>query len=100
LMLLSAMPGIVIRPQLFLHNFIFHVHMQMTRWIKDQSCCFPDCDMVLDQLITKGTFDHVTPDTPNIQEEMAMSHSSAMVQQLLMRIECLESEVRSLTGSL
>ena len=84
---------------LFLWDFLFHVHMQTAHQIEDQSRRFPNCDMVLDRLIVEGTFDHVAPDSPNIPEEMAMHHSSTMVQWLLMRVEYLESEVSSLTRS-
>ena len=41
----------------------------------------------------EGTFDHRDPDVPDAQEELAMAHSSAMVQRLLMRIERIEREV-------
>ena len=68
--------------------------MQTACRVEDQSCQFPNRDKVLEQLIVEGTFDHVAPDSPNIPEEMAMHHSSAMVERLLMRIECLKSKVR------
>ena len=35
----------------------------------------------------EGTFDCRDPDMPDAREELAMAHSSAMVQRLLMRIE-------------
>jgi hypothetical protein len=50
---------------------------------------------VLDRLIEEGTFDCHGVTTLNASEEVAMQHSSAMVQRLLMRVECLESTVRS-----
>ena len=53
----------------------------------------------MDRLIVEGTFNRVAPDYSSFVEEMAMHHSSAMVQQLLMRIECLESKVSCLCGS-
>src|SRR5882762_628634 len=82
---------------LFLRDFLFHVHMQTACQIEDRSRRFPNRDRVLERLIVEGTFDCVAPDSPNIPEEMAMHHSSAMVQRLLMRIECLESEVCELS---
>src|SRR5882762_12033326 len=68
---------------LFLQDFLFHMRMQTARWIEDQSHRFPNHDRVLDQLIAEGPFDCVAPNSPNIPEEMAMHHSSAMVQRLL-----------------
>ena len=41
----------------------------------------------------EGTFDCRNPDVPDAREELAMAHSSAMVQHLLMRIERIEREV-------
>ena len=48
---------------------------------------------MLDRLIAEGTFNHVAPNYSSFAKEMAMHHSSAMVQRVLMRVECLESEV-------
>ena len=45
----------------------------------------------------EGTFNGRDPDVPDAWEELAMAHSSAMVQRLLMRIERIEREV---SGSL
>ena len=42
----------------------------------------------------EGTFDRRDPDAPDVMEELAMAHSSAMAQRLLMRIEKLEKQVR------
>ena len=41
----------------------------------------------------EGTFDRRDPDVPDAREELAMAHSLAMVQCLLMRIERIEREV-------
>src|SRR5882762_349388 len=73
--------------------------MQTARRMEERSHRFPRRDRVLDRLIVEGTFDHVAPDYSSFAEEMAMHHSSAMVQRLLMRIECMESEVRLLCVS-
>jgi len=78
---------------LHLRDFIFHTHMQTARRIQERTQRFPDRDMVLERLIAEGTFDQVDPNTPNVREELAMNHSSAMVQRLLMRVENLESQV-------
>ena len=63
--------------------------------MEDRSCRFPNRDRVLDHLIAEGTFDRVAPDYSSFTKEMAMHHSSAMVQQVLMRVECLESKVHN-----
>src|SRR5882762_8759035 len=78
---------------LYLWDLLFVVRMQMARRMEERTCRFPRRDLVLDRLIVEGTFDRVAPDYSSFAEEMAMHHSSAMVQRLLMRIECLESEV-------
>src|SRR5882762_5051116 len=67
--------------------------MQTACRMEDRSCRFPNRDRVLDRLIAEGTFDRMAPDYSNFAEEMAMHHSSAMVQRVLMRVEYLESEV-------
>jgi hypothetical protein len=71
---------------LYLHNLLFQARIQTTRRASQRVRRFPLRDRVLDR---RG----VT--TPNASEEVAMQHSSAMVQCLLMRVECLESTVRS-----
>src|SRR5882762_5787116 len=78
---------------LHLRDFIFHTRMQTARRVQERTQRFPDRDMVLERLIAEGTFDRVDPNTPDVREELAMNHSSAMVQQLLMRVENLESQV-------
>src|SRR5882762_2236798 len=78
---------------LHLHDFVFHTRMQTARRIQEHTQRFPDRDMVLERLIAKGTFDRVEPNTPDVREELAMNHASAMVQRLLMRVENLESQV-------
>src|SRR5882762_9752552 len=79
---------------LYLRDLLFVVRMQTARRMEERTCWFPRRDLVLDHLIVEGTFDRRAPDYPSFAEEMAMHHSSAMVQWLLMRIECMESEVR------
>ena len=37
---------------------------------------FSDRDMVLECLLVEGTFDHVDPNTLDMQEELAMNHAS------------------------
>src|SRR5882762_4792043 len=78
---------------LHLRDFVFHTCMQTARRIQERTQRFPDRDMVLERLIAEGTFDWVDPNTPDVREELAMNHSSAMVQRLLMRVENLESQV-------
>src|SRR5882762_3128318 len=82
---------------LYLRDLLFVVRMQTAWRMEDRSCRFPNRDQVLDCLIAEGTFDHVAPDYSSFAEEMVMHHSSAMVQRVLMRVECLESEVRNVT---
>jgi hypothetical protein len=49
---------------------------------------------MLDRLLEDGTFDwNGDTDAPNLFEEFAMGHASAMANRLLMRIESLEAEV-------
>ena len=78
---------------LYLWDLLFVVRMQMAQRMEERSRRFPNWDLVLDCLIVEGTFDHVALDYSNFAEEMAMHHSSAMVQWVLMRVKCLESEV-------
>src|SRR5882762_4615853 len=79
---------------LHLRDFVFHTRMQTARRVQERTQRFPDRDMVLEQLIAEGTFDRVEPNTPDVHEEMAMNHSSAMAQRLLMRVENLKPQVR------
>jgi len=72
--------------------------MQTARRVQEHTQHFPDHDMVLEQLIMEGTFDQVDPNMPDVREELAMNHTSAMVQRLLMRIENVESQVSYLGG--
>ena len=74
-------------------NFIFLSWMQMARHMQQRVERFPDRDRVLEHLMEDGMFDHHDPNVPDIREELAMAHSSAMVQRLLMRIERIEKEV-------
>src|SRR5882762_11972950 len=82
---------------LYLRDLLFVVCMQTARRMEERSRRFPRRDLVLDRLIVEGTFDRVAPDYSSFAEEMVMHHSSAMVQRVLMRVECLESEVRNVT---
>jgi len=82
---------------LHLCDFVFYTRMQTARCIQERTQCFPNWDMVLEQLIAEGTFDRVDPNTPDVCEELAMNHASAMSQWLLMCIENLETQV-SLQG--
>ena len=83
---------------LYLKDFIFQARMQTARRAAQRWECFPRRDRVLDRLIEEGTFDRQSPDTPDTREELAMSHSVAMVQRLLMRIEFLEADVSTCMG--
>ena len=78
---------------LYLRDLLFVVRMQTARRMEERTRRFPRRDLVLDRLLAEGTSDRVAPDYSSFAEEMAMHHSSTMVQRLLMRIECLESEV-------
>ena len=75
------------------HNFIFLAWMQTARRMQQRAERFPDRDHVLERLMEEGTFDHRDPDVPDVREELAMAHSSAMAQRLLMRVEKLEKQV-------
>ena len=74
-------------------DFLFLARMQTARCMQQRVERFPDCDRVLERLMEEGTFDRCNPDMPDVREELAMAHSSAMVQHLLMRIERVEREV-------
>src|SRR5882762_7166973 len=78
---------------LHLRDFVFHTRMQTAQHVQEQTQCCPDWDMVLERLIAEGTFDHVDPTMPDVREEFAMNHVSAMSQRLLMRIKNLETQV-------
>ena len=68
--------------------------MQTARRMQQRVERFPDRDRVLERLMEEGTFDRRDPDVPDVREELAMAHSSAMAQCLLMRVEKLEKQVR------
>jgi hypothetical protein len=72
---------------LYLHDLLFQVRIQTARRASQRVRRFPLRDRVLDRLIEEGTFDRRGVTTPNASEEVAMQHSSAMVQRLLMRVE-------------
>ena len=74
-------------------DFLFLAWMQTARRMQQWVERFPDRDRVLERLMEEGTFDRRDPDMPDAREELAMAHSSAMVQRLLMRIEKVEREV-------
>ena len=84
---------------LYLKDFIFQARMQTARHATQRWERFPRRDRVLDCLIEEGTFDCQSLDAPDARKELAMSHSAAMVQRLLMRIECLEADVHQQTCS-
>ena len=75
-------------------DFLFLARMQTACRMQQRVERFPDRDRVLERLMEEGTFDRRDPDMPVAREELAMAHSSAMVQRLLMRIERVEQEVR------
>ena len=74
-------------------DFIFMARMQTARCMEQHVSRFRDRDRVLKRLLEEGTFDRWDPDMSNVCEELAMAHSSAMVQHLLMRIKKLEQKV-------
>ena len=71
-------------------DFIFLARMQTAHHIQQQAERFPDRDQVLERLMEEGTFDRCDPDVPDAREELAMAHSSAMVQCLFMHVERIE----------
>ena len=77
-------------------DFIFLARMQTARRLEQHVSRFLDQDKVLERLLEEGMFDHRDPDMSDAREELAMAHSSAMVQHLLMRVEKLEGRVRSI----
>jgi hypothetical protein len=81
--------------ELHLRDFVWLARMQTARRLLDRTRrSIPNRDPVLDRLLEDGTFDrNGETDAPNSAEEMAMGHSSAMANRLLMRIESLEAEV-------
>ena len=74
-------------------DFIFLAQMQTARRMQQRVEQFPDRGRVLEQLLEEGTFDRRDPDVPDVREELAMAHSSAMAQRLLMCVEKLEKQV-------
>ena len=74
-------------------DFLFLARIQTARRMQQRVERFPDRDRVLERLMEEGTFDRRDPNMPDVREELAMAHSSAMVQRLLMRIERIEREV-------
>ena len=78
---------------LYLKDFILQARMQTARRAAQRWEHFPCHNCILNHLIEEGTFDRQSPDSPDACEELAMSHSAAMVQRLLMRIERLEANV-------
>jgi hypothetical protein len=81
--------------ELHLRDFVWLARMQTARRLRDRmERTILHRDPVLDRLLEEGTFDRNGEiDTPNSYEELAMGHSSAMANRLLMRIESLEAEV-------
>ena len=75
-------------------DFIFLARMQTAHRMQQRVERFPDRDQVLERLMEEGTFDRRDPDVPDVREELAMAHSLAMVQRLLMHVEKLEKQVR------
>ena len=80
-------------PDLHQKDFLWVARMQTARRLTERRERNFDVDPVLERLLMEGTFDRRPPDNPNSSEELAMAHSSAMVQRLLMRVEVLEQEV-------
>ena len=74
-------------------DFLFLAQMQTACRMQQRAERFPDQDRVLECLLEEGTIDRHDPDVPNTREELAMAHSLAMVQRLLMRIERIKREV-------
>ena len=70
-------------------DFIFLARMQTACRMQQRVEQFPDRDRVLEPLMEEGTFDRRDPAVPDVREELAMAHSSAMAQRLLMRVEKL-----------
>ena len=74
-------------------DFVFQARIQTARRLSQRVVRFPSCDLVLERLLEEGTFDWESPEHRSHSEEYSVAHASAMVNQLLMRIETLESQV-------
>src|SRR5882724_3842545 len=73
-------------------DFIFQVRIQTARRLSQRAVRFPSRDLVLEQLLEEGTFDREALELRSHSEEYTMAHASAMINQLLMCIETLESQ--------
>ena len=78
---------------IYQRDFIFLARMQTAHHMQQRVERFPDQDRVLERLMEEGTFDRRNPDVSDVWEELAMAHSLAIVQRLLMHVERIEKEV-------
>jgi hypothetical protein len=72
---------------LYFQDFLYQVQMQTAHHLSQRITCYPTWDQILEQLMVEGTFDHEDMLSANA---MAMQHSSAMCQCLLICVERLE----------
>ena len=79
--------------ELHMSDFVLQTRIQTARRMSQRAARFPGRDLVLERLMTEGTFDRRDPNVPHTAEAFAMQHASAMVNRVLMRVEHLESEV-------
>jgi hypothetical protein len=78
---------------LHFQDFLYQAPMQTAQHLTQHVTLFPSHNHILEHLLVDGIFDCDDPHTPNTAEEFAMQHTSAVGQQLLARIEMLESWV-------
>jgi hypothetical protein len=71
--------------------------MQTAHRLSQQVTRYPTRDWILERLMVEGTFDR---EDMLSADALAMQHSSAMCQHLLMRVERLEDQVSTCCSSL
>jgi hypothetical protein len=81
----------------YFRDFLYQSRMQTTHCLSQRVTRYLTRDRILECLMVEGTFDH---DNILSVDAMAMQHSSAMCQCLLMRVERLEDQVSIVIPSL
>ena len=85
-------------PELHLSDFVFLTRMQTARRLSERTTRIPSRDLVLERLLSEGTFDRRETSPLHAGEAFAMNHASAMVQRLLMRVKVIEADVSPLVN--
>jgi hypothetical protein len=75
---------------LYFRDFLYQARMQTAHRLSQRVTRYPTRDRILERLMVEGTFDR---EDMLSADALAMQHSSAMCQRLLMRVERLEDQV-------